>query len=62
MDYQPEKPSTKQMGVSLFPVYFITLMLGTLAILIIGKSAWWWKNVEQSTCDLQRYMNIIDNI
>lgn len=39
MDYQPGKPSTKQMGVSLFPVYFITLMLGTLAILIIGMSA-----------------------
>lgn len=36
MDYQPDKPSTKQMGVSIFPVYFITLMLGTLAILIIS--------------------------
>ncbi|XP_061175763.1 V-type proton ATPase 21 kDa proteolipid subunit c''-like [Saccostrea echinata] len=36
MDYQPEKPSTKQMGISIFPVYFITLLLGSLAILIIA--------------------------
>ncbi|XP_022313185.1 V-type proton ATPase 21 kDa proteolipid subunit c''-like [Crassostrea virginica] len=36
MDYQPDKPSTKHTGVSIFPVYFITLMLGTLAILIIA--------------------------
>ncbi|XP_048761899.1 V-type proton ATPase 21 kDa proteolipid subunit c''-like [Ostrea edulis] len=36
MDYNPQKPSTKQMGISIFPVYFISLMLGSLALLIIA--------------------------
>ena len=37
MDYNPEKPSTKMSGISLFPVYAITLVTGTFALIVIGK-------------------------
>lgn len=63
MDYNPQKPSTKQMGISIFPVYFISLMLGSLALLIIGKTAWWYKNSSNSYLGRWNYkMSLVKKI